>query len=77
MLPNTAMPSAPPSSRVVSLTAEPTPALAIGTAFMIPLVAGAATIAMPDDSRTIADDEDEVRRVDVDERHQRPCRARR
>ena len=35
MLPNTAMPSAPPSSRVVSLTAEPTPALASGTALMM------------------------------------------
>ena len=53
-LPNTAMPSAPPSSRVVSLTAEPTPALARGTALMMPPVAGAAVTAMPAASSTIA-----------------------
>ena len=41
------MPSAPPSSRVVSLTAEPTPALSSGTVLMISLVAGAAVMLMP------------------------------
>ena len=35
MLPRMAMPSAPPSSRVVSFTADPTPALLSGTDDMI------------------------------------------
>ena len=41
------MPSAPPSSRVVSFTAEPTPAFDSGTALMISPVAGAAVMPMP------------------------------
>ena len=47
MLPKMAMPSAPPSSRVVSFTADPTPAFVSGTALMISLVAGAAVRLMP------------------------------
>ena len=41
------MPSAPPSSRVVSFMAEPTPAFESGTALMISPVAGAAVMPMP------------------------------
>src|SRR6266536_545781 len=41
MLPMTATPRVPPSSRVASLTAEPTPAFALGTTPMIASVAGA------------------------------------
>ena len=41
------MPRAPPTSRVVSLTAEPTPALDSGTDEMMALVAGAVVQAMP------------------------------
>lgn len=40
-LPSTATPSAPPSSRDRSFTAEPTPALDRGTAVMISVVDGA------------------------------------
>ena len=47
IVPSTAMPRAAPSSRVVSLTAEPTPALSIGTADMMVPVAGAKTRPMP------------------------------
>ena len=47
MLPITAMPRAPPTSRVVSLTAEPTPDLASGTDDTMALVAGAVVQAMP------------------------------
>ena len=47
MLPSTAMPSAPPNSRVVSLTADPMPALLSGTDDMIAPVAGAIVTAMP------------------------------
>src|SRR5437762_3287328 len=47
MLPTTATPSAPPSSLVVSLTAEPTPALASGSDTMIAPVDGAVVIPMP------------------------------
>ena len=54
MLPRTAMPRAPPTSRVVSLTAEPTPALAGGTALMMLPVAGAAVRLMPAPNRTRA-----------------------
>ena len=46
--PMTATPSAPPTWRVTSLIAEPTPALASGTALMTESVAGA--IAAPIDS---------------------------
>ena len=54
MLPKTAMPSAPPTSRVVSFMAEPTPALASGTALMMLPVAGAAVIAIPEARSTRA-----------------------
>ena len=37
MLPITATPTAPPTSRVVSLTAEPTPALSIGSDRTMPV----------------------------------------
>ncbi len=45
--PSTATPSAPPISRVVSFTAEPTPALAGGSEPMIDSVAGGMTSARP------------------------------
>ncbi len=45
--PITATPSAPPVWRVVSLTAEPTPALALGSEPMIDSVAGAMVRPMP------------------------------
>ena len=41
------MPRAPPSSRVVSFTADPTPAFDRGTDDMISPVAGAAVMPMP------------------------------
>ncbi len=41
MLPSTAIPAAPPTSRAVSFTAEPMPARLIGTAAMIIEVVGA------------------------------------
>ena len=43
----TATPSAPPTWRVVSFTADPTPALPSGSEPMIDSVAGAMTSAMP------------------------------
>src|SRR4051794_25684704 len=46
-LPTTATPSVPPSSRVVSLTAEPTPARSGGNEPMIDSVAGAVTRPSP------------------------------
>ena len=46
-LPTIATPSAPPIWRVVSFTAEPTPALASGSDPMIDSVAGAITRAWP------------------------------
>ena len=46
-LPMTATPTAPPIWRVVSFTAEPTPALASGSEPMIESVAGAIVSAMP------------------------------
>jgi hypothetical protein len=45
--PNTATPTAPPICRVVSFTAEPTPALARGSDPMIESVAGAMMLAIP------------------------------
>jgi hypothetical protein len=45
--PMTATPIAPPTCRVVSLTAEPTPALPSGSELMIDSVAGAMVSAMP------------------------------
>src|SRR5712691_10296066 len=45
--PNTATPTAPPIWRVVSFTADPTPALARGSEPMIESVHGAMTLAMP------------------------------
>ena len=47
MLPRIAIPSAPPSSRVVSFTADPMPAFDSGTALMISPVAGAAVTLIP------------------------------
>ena len=46
-LPMIATPSAPPTWRVVSLTADPTPAFARGTELMIDSVAGAIVSPMP------------------------------
>ena len=46
-LPTIATPNAPPIWRVVSFTAEPTPALASGNEPMIDSVAGAIVSAMP------------------------------
>jgi len=43
----------PPNSRVVSFTAEPTPALAAGTTPMIASVAGALVSPMPIPYNTI------------------------
>lgn len=45
--PATAMPTAAPTSRVVSLTAEATPCFSSGTAFMIAEVVGATHKPMP------------------------------
>src|SRR5689334_6312990 len=53
MLPNTATPSAPPSSRVVSFIAEPTPARSRGTPDMIALVNGAIATDIPATITTI------------------------
>ena len=47
MLPTTATPSAPPSSRVVSFTAEPMLLRAGGSELMIDSVAGAPASPMP------------------------------
>ncbi len=47
MLPRTATPRAPPVCLVVSLTAEPTPALPGGSDPMIDSVAGAVVRPMP------------------------------
>src|SRR5215510_11542080 len=54
MLPSTATPSVPPISRVVSFTAEPTPALAGGRDDRIDSVAGAAADPSPNPIRIIA-----------------------
>ena len=45
--PSTATPSAPPSSRVVSFMAEPTPARLSGTEAMISVVSGVMVRAIP------------------------------
>ena len=47
MLPSTATPMAPPSSRVVSLTAEPTPCLPIGSDDRMEAVDEGIVSAMP------------------------------
>ena len=47
MLPMMATPSVPPSSRVVSLTAEPTPALSVGSDPMMDSVAGGVVAPSP------------------------------
>ena len=52
-LPTIATPSVPPSSRVVSLTAEPTPALSTLSEPMIDSVAGAVVNPSPPPSNTI------------------------
>jgi hypothetical protein len=51
--PTTATPSVAPSSRVASLTAEPTPARAGGSTSMIDSVAGVAIRPMPSPMSTI------------------------
>src|SRR6476659_215231 len=53
MLPMTAMPIAPPVWRVVSLTAEPTPALPSGSEPMIDSVAGAVVSPTPTPSSNL------------------------
>ena len=53
-LPRTATPSVPPTSRTTSFMAEPTPALALGSAPMIASVAGAMARPMPAPMRNIA-----------------------
>ena len=53
MLPITATPRVPPRIRVASLIAEPTPALARGTAPMIDSVAGALVSPIPEPISTI------------------------
>ena len=74
-----ATPSAPPTWRVVSFTAEPTPALASGSEPMIDSVAGAIVSAMPQAITTIR--QAMLRRTAVsadDERHeQQPERRER
>ncbi len=50
--PMIATPSAPPTCRVVSLTAEPTPAFASGNEPMTDSVAGAIVSAIPTPSST-------------------------
>ena len=57
------MPRAPPSSRVVSFTADPTPAFDSGTDVMISPVAGAAVMPMPAPRTRERDGDDQVRRV--------------
>ena len=52
-LPIIATPRVPPSSRVASFTAEPTPAFALGTTSMIASVAGALVNPIPVPKRTI------------------------
>lgn len=54
MLPSTATPRVPPTSRVVSFTAEPTPAFAGGSDAMIDSVAGATAEPSPNPIRIIA-----------------------
>ena len=54
MLPTMATPSAPPTSRLVSFTAEPTPAWWSGSEPMIDSVAGATDKPMPVPMRIIA-----------------------
>ena len=54
MLPMTATPSAAPTSRLVSFTAEPTPALSRGSEPMIDSVDGASARPMPLPSSSIA-----------------------
>ena len=53
----TATPSAPPTWRVVSFTAEPTPALPSGSEPMIDSVAGAIVSAMPHAMSTMPPDD--------------------
>src|SRR5918995_2159008 len=54
MLPSTAPPSVPPTSRVVSFTADPTPAFSGGSDARIDSVAGAAAEPSPNPIRIIA-----------------------
>ena len=61
-LPMMATPRAPPIWRVVSLTAEPTPAFSRGSEPMTDSVAGAITMPMPADIRQNSTIVDRVRR---------------
>ena len=61
--PSTATPNAPPTCRVVSFTAEPTPAFARGSEPMIESVAGAITLPMPRPSTHVTRMTCEGRRV--------------
>ena len=70
--PATAMPTAAPTSRVVSLTADATPCFSSGTAFMIAEVVGATHNPMPALVMSIGHDEVEVRRTGVE---LRACRT--
>ena len=62
-LPMTATPSAPPTWRVVSLTAEPTPAFSRGSEPITDSVAGAIVMPMPDGHQAEQADHEQVRRV--------------
>ena len=68
--PNTATPTAPPICRVVSLTAEPTPAFAFGSEPMIESVHGAITLAMPTAHHHRHHDHDVGAAVDLEHREQ-------
>ena len=74
--PRTATPSAPPSSRVVSFIAEPTPARPSGTDDMISVVSGVMVMAMPERQRDDRRVDVEQRAVDADGREQRQAEWR-
>ena len=69
------MPRAPPSSRVVSLTAEPTPALDSGHGAHDPAGRRRGDHRHAGRKQHHGDDEHEVRRVDADHGHQRHADA--
>ena len=60
--PRTATPSAPPTIRVVSFIAEPTPALPGGSELMTDSVAGAIAVPMPSGEHEHRDGERQVAR---------------
>ena len=57
MLPMSAMPSAVPISRVVSLTALATPCFAVGSELTIAFVAGVMARPMPDPEEHLGDEQ--------------------